>query len=280
MSFKWTENILDNQLFSEFSRSNPDEKTIYSLINQGANINAIDCKGDSVLIDAISNVQDGLDIKFIQLIIDLGADLDYADEGFNCLFDASLTQRPELVELLLKAGANPNCVSSEDAESLLDWAEFDQFYEENEERGGAEPMTKIVELLKKYGAKSISEIFVDKPERFLTIFSGYTPTGLHTLNGYLKIEDIPNVDNDTITLFNKWVTENPDKWGEYDYYNGVKISNPPDFELLKAHNDKGLQLSEKIRKLLDKEIEVKYYFINIDDFINKKIRNVEHFKIE
>lgn len=280
MSFKWTENILDNQLFSEFSKSIPDEKTIRSLINQGANINAIDCKGDSVLIDAISNMQDGLDIKFIQLIIDLGADLDYVDEGFNCLFDASLTQRPELVELLLKAGANPNCVSSESAESLLDWAEFDQFYEENEDRGGAEPMTKIVELLKKYGAKSIEEIFVDKPEKFLTIFSGYAPTGLHTLNGYLKIEDIPNVDNNTILLFNEWVAENLDKWGEYEYYDGVKISNPPDFELLKTHNDKGLQLSREIRKLIDKKIEVNYYFINIYDFKNKNIRNVEHIRID
>jgi ankyrin repeat protein len=100
MSFIWTESILDNQLFWEFSKSNPDEKAIRSLIEQGADINSIDCKGDSVLMDAISNVQDGLDLKFIQLIIDLGADLDYAEEGFNCLFDASLTQRPELVELL------------------------------------------------------------------------------------------------------------------------------------------------------------------------------------
>jgi hypothetical protein len=280
MSFIWTESILDNQLFWEFSKSNPDEKAIRSLIEQGADINSIDCKGDSVLMDAISNVQDGLDLKFIQLIIDLGADLDYAEEGFNCLFDASLTQRPELVELLLKAGANPNCVASESAESLLDWVEFDKFYEETEDCGGAEPMTKIVELLKKYGAKSISEIIVDKPEKFLTVFSGYIPTGLHTLNGYLEIENIPNVDNDTIISFKEWLAENPDKWGEYDYYDGAKISNPPDFELLKKHNDKGMHLSKVVRKLLDKEIEVKYLFINIDDFKNKNVRNVEHVKID
>ncbi len=276
MNFKWTENILDNQLFSEFSKLNPDEKTIRSLINQGANINAIDFYGYSVLMNAISDVELGLDIKFIQLIIDLGADLDYAEEGFNCLFDASLTEIPELVELLLKSGANPNCISSESEESLLDWAEFKQVYKESEDCDGAESMAEIVEILKKYGAKSISEIFVEKPEKFLKIFSGYTPTGLYTLNGLLKIEDIPNVDNDTIRLFNEWIAENPDKWGEYDYYDGIKISNPPDFELLKVHNDKGMQLSEKIRKLLDKEIEVKYYFIDIDDFKNKKIRNVKH----
>ncbi len=68
MNFKWTENILDNQLFSEFSKLNPDEKTIRSLINQGANINAIDFYGYSVLMNAISDVELGLDIKFIQLI--------------------------------------------------------------------------------------------------------------------------------------------------------------------------------------------------------------------
>lgn len=279
MSFRWTDNDLDNSLFAEFAKDKPDEQKIRDLITKGANINAVDCKGDNVLIDAISNIQDGLDIKFIQLLIDLGADLDYADEGFNCLFDAALTQKPEVVKLLLKAGANPNCVSSDTAEALLDWAEFDQFFKETEDRGGAEPMKKIVQLLKDYGAKSISEIFADKPEKFLTIFAGYNPTGLHTLKGYLKPENIPNVDKNFLDTISTWVATNPDKWGEYKYENGVKILNPPDLSVLRQHNEQGRQLAKVIRKMVNPDIEVKYYFVNPDDLEKNRVRNVEHITI-
>ncbi len=279
MSFRWTDNDLDNSLFAEFAKDKPDEQRVCDLITRGANINAIDCKGDSVLIDAISNIQYGLDIKFIQMLVDLGADLDYTEEGFNCLFHAALTQKPEVVELLLKAGANPNCVSSDTAESLLNWAEFDQFIKETEDRGGAEPMQKIVQLLKDYGAKSISEIFADKPEKFLTVFAGYNPTGLHTLKGYLKPESIPNADKTFIDTFINWVTTNPDKWGEYKYQDGVKILNPPDLSVLRQHNVLGLQLAKKIRKLINSDIEVKYYFVNPDVLEKNRVRNVEHITV-
>lgn len=278
MSFKWTDNDLDNSLFAEFAKDKPNEQKIRDLISKGANINAVDCKGDSVLIDAISNIQDGLDAKFIQLIIELGADLDYAEEGFNCLFDAALTQKPEVVELLLKAGANPNCVSNDTAESLLDWAEFDHCFEETEDRGGAEPMQKIVQLFKDYGAKSISEIFADKPEKFLTVFASYNPTGLHTLKGYLKPENIPNADKDFIDTFTSWVSANPDKWGEYEY-SGLKILNPPDLSILRQHNQRGRNLAVKIRKMISTDIELKYYFVKPDDLEKNGVRNVEHITI-
>lgn len=137
-------------------------------------------------------------------------------------------------------------------------------------------MTKIVELLEKYGAKSVTEIFVDKPEKFLSILSDYEPTGLQTLNGYIKIEDVPNV---TIS-FNEWVAGNPDKWNDYDYYDGLKISNPPDFHRLKLHNEKGIQLSKEIRKCVANDIEIKYYFTSVEDFRNKNVRNVEYIIIQ
>jgi hypothetical protein len=199
-------------------------------------------------------------------------------EGFNCLFDAALTQKPELVELLLKSGANPNCVSSDTAESLLDWAVFEQFYQKNEERGGAEPMEKIVQLLKNYGAKSNSEIFADKPERFLTVFAGYNPTGLHTSKGYIKPNCIPNADNQFIEKFTNWVSSNPDKWGEYKYA-GVKILNPPDLSVLKQHNEQGRLLAGQIRKMVSSDIEVKYFFVNPADLEKNGVRNVEHITI-
>lgn len=280
MSFKWTDNEIDNQLFSEFSKDNPDENIIRDLIKCGANINAIDCKGDSVLIDAISNIQDGLDIKFIQLIIDLGVNLDYAEEDFNCLYDAILTKKLELVELLLKSGANPNCVSTETAESLLDWTECDKWFEENIARPGSENMAEIVQLLKNYGAKSISEIFADKIEEFLTVFATYAPTGLFTVKGYFMPDNIPNADDDFIKDFKKWVVENPDKWHEYEYSDNVKITNPPDLILLQKHNDQGLKYAKQIKKLVGNDIVVKFFFAKPEDFEKHGVRNIEQLIIK
>lgn len=274
MTFRWTDNDIDNSLFVEFSKEKPEERKIRGLIAKGANVNAIDCKGDSVLIDAISNVQYGLDLKFIELLIELGADLEYAEEGFNCLFDAALTQNPELVELLLKAGANPNCISTETAESLLDWAEFDQFFEELEDRGGAEPMEKIVQLLKDYGAKPFHEIPANKLEKFISVFAGYKPTGLRTLKGYLTPENIDNVDKSFVELFKSWVTNNPDKWDEYKY-DGVKIINTPELSVLRQHNEQGLKLVKAIRRMLNSEIKVEYLFVNPDDLKKYGVRNIE-----
>lgn len=281
MSFRWTDNEIDNRLFAEFSKDNPDENVVRDLVKQGANMNAIDCKGDSVLIDAISNVQNGLDIKFIQIIVDLGADLNYADNGFNCLFDACLTQNFKLVELLLKAGANPNCISTDTAESLLDSVEFDQWFEENECKGGGAELGKIVQLLKDYGAKNVSEIFTDKLENYLTAFATYEPTGLFTANGYIKIESIPNTDKKFIEEFKNWVANNPDKWSEYEYSKSdAKIKNPPDLTILRQHNEQGLQYAKHIKGLVGNNIEVKYMFAEPNDFEKYEVRNIEHLIIE
>jgi ankyrin repeat protein len=285
MDFRWSDNELDNSLFAEFSKENPDEKSIRGLIKKGANINAIDCKGDSVLLDAITYVQDGLDLKFIKLIIDLGADINYVDEDLNCLYHASMTLNTGLVEMLLKAGANPNCVSAESAESLLDWAECEEGYldnfklfEENTEKENEDvkKMTEIIQLLKEYGAKPLSELYADLPEKFLIIFATYH-TGLITATGNLKIENIPNADPDLIISFKNWLNANPDAWKTYEYApDKIKISNPPDYETLKEHNAMGLQLAKKIKKLLGQHIKVEYYFVNPTAFIKHKVRNVDH----
>ncbi len=150
----------DNKLFLELTQANPNKEEIHTLIKQGANINAINTIEDSMLQVAINETEYfDLPLANIQLIIDLGADLEYGTEGFNCLFDACLTQNYNLVELLLKAGANPNCISTVSyRESLLDWAECDRFVEENNGESGAKAMAEIIKLLKKFGAKHFTEL--------------------------------------------------------------------------------------------------------------------------
>ncbi len=166
MGFRWSNNALDNALFAEFAKEMPDEQWIHTLIQQGADINAIDLKGESVLIDAIGNINFGLDKKYIQLIVDLGANLEYSNDGLNCLYDAVLTMNYDIVELLLNAGANPNCFSIESSASLLDWAESKLYYEWLKNNGNAEMMVPIVQLLKRHHARSFSAISVTQSDVF------------------------------------------------------------------------------------------------------------------
>ncbi len=150
---------LDRWLFNLINSENPSEKRIRELVVQGANINALNSIKESVLMEAIDNIQFGLDTNIIKLLIELGADLNYQpdDGGFNCLFDACLEYNVELVEILLKAGANPNCIDPEDGESFYDWAVFEQWFQENHRGELGKPMEKIVKLIKEYGAKSSNE---------------------------------------------------------------------------------------------------------------------------
>lgn len=77
---RWTDREIENQLFAEYAKSYPDEQKIIELINHGADINAVDNKGESLLFNAIGNICHGLDSKYIRLLIDEGVDLSYAIE--------------------------------------------------------------------------------------------------------------------------------------------------------------------------------------------------------
>ena len=81
---RWTDREIENQLFAEYAKSYPDEQKIIELINHGADINAVDNKGESLLINAIGSVNFGLDLKFIWLLIDAGVDISSTVGGGNC----------------------------------------------------------------------------------------------------------------------------------------------------------------------------------------------------
>lgn len=269
---------LNNLLFAELDNEQPDEQVICDLIAKGANINAVNSLG-SVIINAISN---RLNLKYIQLLIDLGANLNYAEEGFNCLYDASLTMRPDLVEMLLKTGTNPNCVSQDFNESLLEWAEFDQWYEATkynnwfeavENKGEAKTMEKIVVLLKQYGAKPTEELKADKPEIFINISSIY-PTGLITATGNLEIDYVQSADKNLIDNFKKWHLDHPDKWANYKIKNR-KITSFPDLKLFRKQNEIGSKLAQRIKKLVGKEMNIKYFYATPEGFKTSRHRSVE-----
>jgi hypothetical protein len=158
------QNELDKALHDEIMHGKANKKHVEALISAGANINAATKYGDNMLKTIISDWEaDGGSINFetINMLIEFGIELNDGD-GFNCLFDAWLRHNYDLVELLLKNGANPNCISEDSRESLLDWVEWDRHFEVDLEHTKdlkfIDDMDRIIELLKQYGAKSYAEI--------------------------------------------------------------------------------------------------------------------------
>lgn len=95
---RWRENDLDNELLTELASRNPSEERLRQLVSQGANLNSVDEFDESVLMDALSYVQDGLPIQIIHLLVELGANVNYeTEDGFSPLTVAFLTQKAEAV---------------------------------------------------------------------------------------------------------------------------------------------------------------------------------------
>ncbi len=149
-----TSKQLNEKLFEEFFKMNPCETTIHQLINQGADINAIDQYGESLLQTVVESCGQGLDLKYIQLLLDLKIDLNHTVDGFNCLFEAMLTYNIEISRMLLHAGMNPNCISTDTKESLLDYSISKLDFMEQTEDPSVPQMKEFIELIKSFVAKS------------------------------------------------------------------------------------------------------------------------------
>ena len=167
---EWLGNEIDKLLVNEVIKKESDLEKIKSFVSKGANVNIISDFGDSLLKELIKNYEaDGGNIKFnvIILLLDLGSDINYELDGFNCLFEAHLRNSPELVKLLLERGANPNCISTDTPESIYDYIKWDRDWEVGDEQicqrfewgqKWADDAGKIIELLEQYGAKTYNEL--------------------------------------------------------------------------------------------------------------------------
>jgi ankyrin repeat protein len=154
-------NDLDQRLFQQLLSEIPDLEEVRLLMERGADINSPTCCGETVLITAITNIQDGLPVGNVKLILELGADPNWDDgDGGRALLDACLGGRPEVVEMLLHYGADPTFVVNRDRNwSLLDYVEVDAEYETNHNCGDhadrlAAAYPKIIAMLKTSGATS------------------------------------------------------------------------------------------------------------------------------
>ena len=258
--------FLDKQLWEEFDKPSLNENIIYDLLGKGANINSVNDIGDNLLINCIFHDSD---INIIKIIIELGININYADEGgFNCLFFAYLTNRSDLVELLLEKGAEPQYLSMESFETLLDWIETNRWFhievEKDVDINWINNDEKIINLLKAYGAKSIFD-HAESIDDYL-IITGYIDSGLYTKYGYLNINEINNIDENTITIFKEWLSRIVDI--SKDIGNGIF----DDRDLLEKTNNEGIIITEKLRNIIENNaITVKYNYIKMDSGYRKEV---------
>lgn len=109
-----------------------DLSLISKVLQGGANINAQNDFGESILSDAIFILADSPNrYSIVKFLLEKGADPTILNsERGGCLYKAMLEMDTKMLELLLDSGADPNAeVGFTDSETLYDWAEFDYRYE-------------------------------------------------------------------------------------------------------------------------------------------------------
>jgi hypothetical protein len=263
------EKDIDNQLYEAIQSENV--YGIKNLLKNGANINAIDKYDDNMIIKYISEKQSKTSMEILKCIVEAGINTNYEVEGFNCLFNAYLANRVDVVEYLLKIGTSAQCISTDSCETLLDWIEWDKDFEEEDARTTMEwieESNKIIQLLKDYGATNVEKCITTKVEEYLKMFGGDN-TGLFTKNGYINIENVQNVNKDLINTFYQW------KKLEYPFIDKTWNKEDIDIEALIECNNMGLMIIKTIKKLLPVNIKVQFNYIIAEDYKKSKVRNIK-----
>jgi hypothetical protein len=166
---------LDNELFDAIGHL--DIERACRLIDQGANVNALDDEGETPLTKLASasrfdylpwkeadearktqpDVSQQERIEMMRRLLQRGADINlFGYEGVNSLTEAVLACEDEVVEFLLSEGADPNHshFHDEDPEELSSALSYAATDLDLAERGSAEEskLERIYEALKKAGA--------------------------------------------------------------------------------------------------------------------------------
>ena len=277
---QYCKNCLDNSLFNLLSQEEINKTAISELITKGVNVNAVDDDSDySLLYTIISNTDDDneKDTEVIKMLLDKGADIHYVNtSGHNCLFAASVPWRANIFKMLLEKGVNPNWLSTEyPHESQLDEMECFEYHcvrDTNEFNEKEKRTYKImIRILKRYGAKNYYELNTETLKKYLIIFAGYHPTGLVTWDGFIKIQNLPNITSEIVAAFNTWRESDP-----YPYNNLTEgkeyIKN---IELLREFNNQGMELARKIKETIVYKATIHYFSVETEDPV-MRFRDLHH----
>lgn len=119
---------------------NEQAKALKTLVKQGADVNAKDAHGDTVLILAAGNGNN----KIVQFLLDHGARVNARGRmGDTALIAAAISVHAGTVELLLNKGADPG-LKNDSAQTALQWATLNAFDQE--------PISATVKALVRKGA--------------------------------------------------------------------------------------------------------------------------------
>ncbi|SMG34996.1 hypothetical protein SAMN05661096_02280 [Marivirga sericea] len=163
---------------------------IKPLIAQGADINARNADKETIF-QATASYYSKLDHDVIRYLVnEAGADINtHDDEYVISLYSLALSEDPERLKLFLEFGANPNTITPNTFQTVVDDIESLHYsaYEvfENKE----ESLLEAIEILKSYGAKSAHELFTTEPKEYLAVNMFY-PTFLVSKYGQMHVEDL------------------------------------------------------------------------------------------
>jgi len=273
---------LDRELCKEVSKKILNKEAIDKLIQKGANMNVVVYGGDSLLMQLINPDDDNDKLnnyyETIKYLIEKGIDINYInpDYGFNCLFQAELSFKPEIFELLINGGIYINNISFEIRQSI-----FDNIYSDlvvlkdspNYSKEEIENLDKILWIIEDHNAKSYDELYTDKIKEFL-IVGDFLEYGLITYDGNIKIEDITN-NKELINKFNKWVLGNYSP-GELCH----KVKNKEiTIEEFEKHLMNGIEYCNQIKTYIDKNIKFTLYLIDINNYKKNNLWELKAFKI-
>jgi hypothetical protein len=273
---------LDRELCIEVSKPVLNKDAIDRLIEKGANINIVVYGGDSLLMQLI-NPDDDNDknndyYETIKYLIEKGVDLNYIhpDYGFNCLFQAELSLRPEIFQLLVDSGIYLNNIAFDQSSSIFDCIYSDlvvftdsPHYTKEE----IENLDKILWIIEDNNAKQYDELETKELNKFL-IAGDFFEYGFLTYDGKIKIEDITN-DVKLIDDFNEWIIGDCDP---YYLCRKVKHENMLLSDLEK-HITIGFELCHRLKSYLNPDIKFTLYSINFNDLKNNDNWDLKAYEI-
>jgi ankyrin repeat protein len=262
-------NIIDEQLYEAILSQKLN--IIKELLENHANINALDYFKDNMIMRYIDEEEEKANIEIIKLFVELNIDINYeGEEGFNCLYKAYSVNRDDIIEYLLIIGVSPHCYYKASDETLLDWIERDIAFEVGEYRATEEWLKKskkIVNLLKDFGAKNLLDCYTKNIEEYIEMHGG-EKTGLFTKRGYINIRNIIGVNTNIINKYYNWYK----KENEYiEMWNNKKEIN---FDELIECEKLGFDIANFLKSLVPENIKFIFKHIDTEDYKYYKIINI------
>ena len=266
---------MDNIFKQITPKGNFDDKLnileLEEVIKSCSDINVMDTEDDGRNILQKIVFDYGYDndiIKIIEYLIKKGININYQDWfGSTALHLAIYSRSVEIIKLLLNNGGNPNLISIEDSNTVLDFAQME--YCMSEDINDDKKLISIMKLLIEYNGKPRGLVFTNKIDTYLYINTYQTyPTGLFTNNGNIYLENIPNVRKIIQNDFMYWLVNGrpsneilknePEHPFVLEYYQNQKMFNNYfnelfDGKIIVGSND--IELAQKVCDKKKKEFE-------------------------